>query len=192
MARRRRSRRNRSGFGRFLEGMAVLVLVLIVLTFGISIASRYSGPNPVNGTDSDPGGARDLPGIELRTSGPPVEPLPPPEDRPEIEISNGCGRSGLAQELRFELQGPWFDVVDTGNADHYDYVKTEVVAAEADSSAAQSVASFLQERFGVGIVRLTEKRPGGLADVRVVIGADLADAMERGSDPSGRRDHRDR
>lgn len=169
----------------------MLVLVLVVLTFGISIASRYSGPSPLSGVGTDDG-VRDLPGRELRTSGPAFEPPPPPEDRPEIEIANGCGRSGLAQELRFELQGPRFDVVDTGNADHYDYVKTEVVAAEADSGAAGAVVSFLQERFGVGVIRLTEKRPSGLADVRVVIGADLADAMERGSDPSGRRDHRDR
>jgi hypothetical protein len=172
--------------------MAVLVLVLIVLTFGISIASRYSGPSPLTGAGADHDGVRELPGRELRTSGPAVEPPPPPADRPEIEISNGCGRSGLAQELRFELQGPRFDVVDTGNADHYDYVKTEVVAAQADSSAAQAVVSFLQERFGVGVVRLTETRPSRLADVRVVIGTDLADAMQRGSDSSGRRDHRDR
>jgi len=169
--------------------MAVLVLVLIVLTFGISIASRYSGPSPLSGHRSEPDGVGDFPARELRTSGPA---LLPPTDRPEIEIANGCGRTGLAQELRFELQGPRFDVVDTGNADHYDYVKTEVVAAEADSNAAQAVADFLQERFGVGVVRLTEKRPSGLADVRVVIGADLADAMKRGSQPFGRRDQRDR
>jgi hypothetical protein len=121
-----------------------------------------------------------------------VDPPAPPANRPEIEIANGCGRSGLAQELRFRLQGQEFDVVDTGNADHYDYVKTEVVAAERDSTAARSVASFLQERFGVGVVRLIPQRLGGIADVRVVIGADLADAMESGDALSGRRGHRDR
>lgn len=195
MSRRRRSKRNRSGFGRFLEGMAVLVLVLIVLTFGISIASRYSGPTPATDRHgSSPAGDESFQGgRELRASGPAVDPPPtPPPNRLEIEIANGCGRSGLAQELRFELQGPEFDVVDTGNADHYDYVKTEVVAAEADSTAAGSVVSFLQDRFGVGVIRLIPHRPSGLADVRVVIGTDLANAMESGDAPSGRRDHLDR
>jgi hypothetical protein len=98
----------------------------------------------------------------------------------------------LAQELRFELQGPEFDVVDTGNADHYHYVETVVVAAEADRVAAESVARFLQKRFGVGLVRLIPERPSVLADVRVVIGTDLANAVERGSARYGRRGQRDR
>jgi hypothetical protein len=173
--------------------MAVLVLVLIVLTFGISIASRYHGPTPSTdrlGLEST-GEGRDA-GSELRTSGPPSALPAPPADRPEIEIANGCGVTGLAQELRFELQGPEFDVVDTGNADHYHYVETVVVAAEADRVAAESVARFLQERFGVGLVRLIPERPSGLADVRVVIGTDLANAVESGSARFGRRGQRDR
>jgi hypothetical protein len=161
--------------------MAVLVLVLVVLTFGISIASRYNSPHPTADQIAPPLPDADSPGggAELRIAGPPREMAAPPADRVTVEIANGCGISGLASDLRFELQGPSFDVVDTGNADHYDYVETVVVAAEVDRPAAESVVRFLRQRFGVGQVRIQTHRPSSLAQVRLVIGTDLANAVRR-------------
>ncbi|MCA9729661.1 MAG: hypothetical protein KC729_18410, partial [Candidatus Eisenbacteria bacterium] len=66
--------------------MAVLILILVVLTFGISIASRYHGPTPTrDGVDLGPeDGVGSETGREHHISGPPRAVAIPPADRPEV------------------------------------------------------------------------------------------------------------
>lgn len=179
-------RRKSSGAGRFFEGMAVLILILVVLTFGISIASRYmpeGGDEPMMGMDPRPnqGGA---PAPRL-VSAPPAAKMMP-ANRPALEIANGCGVPGLADRVRFELQGPEFDVVECGNADNYDYQETLVIAGAGDRAAAEAVCALLQQRYAVGRVEL-RGRPSSLAEIRVILGRDFAKASQEKKPGTGLR-----
>jgi len=43
-----------------------------------------------------------------------------------VDVRNGCGRVGLAEEIMLRLRRAGFDVVDCRNADRHDYAKTLV------------------------------------------------------------------
>ncbi len=188
MARRKKSTRRRKGKrspGKAFEGMAALVLLLVILTFGLSIASRFSD------RDNSP---------EIPISGPPTElsqPMDPPDapipapsfgnefpvDRIAVVIENGCGVDGLARNFATELRGERFDVLDYRDADGYDYAETVILAHSDDHEAAREVFLHLWDRYQVGKIQLGDERVSG-GDVRVVLGTDLADRMTReGSEP---------
>lgn len=179
MARRRRRGRKRSGLGRFVEGMAVLVLLLVILTFGFSIANRFAGaesgstvPRQVETGFPVPPPSEDLgqdPGYSL------------PMDRVQLVVENGCGQNGLAREFADEIRGPSFDVVDYRDAAEYDHTSTVILASSQGRQAAQKLLRELQERYGVGEIQMTTETIFG-ADVRLILGADLADIWNRRMD----------
>ena len=100
MTRRRKSpKRNRAG--RWFEIVANTVLVLIVLAFGLSIARRFGSED---GTERR---------VEPTRNVPPPEPPIDPEilrNRPTVDIRNGCGEGGLAEQLMHRLRRAGFDV----------------------------------------------------------------------------------
>ena len=174
MARRRRRARKRSGLGRLLEGMAVLVLFLVILTFGFSIASRYAGEEP---------GLRH----EISTREPTVVPVVPPRDGPSFDVAgnrvqmvveNGCGRDGLAREFSEAIRGPRFDVVDYRDAAEYDHARTRILTTERGRQGAQELLRELEARWNVGEIQVTTETIYG-ADLRVVLGTDLAEIWNR-------------
>lgn len=170
--RRRSRRRGREGrVGRLFEGMAVLVLLLIVLTFGISIASRFL---PESET------------IEVRNPPGRSETVPPPSSsfrrNAQLEVQNGCGRDGLARRIGLELRESDFDVLEWKDAKSYDHEVTTVRASEPFRPAGVEVLAYLQQNYDVGVLELGEI-PGGVADVLVILGRDLDDALEGRSDP---------
>ncbi|MCB9463054.1 MAG: LytR C-terminal domain-containing protein [Candidatus Eisenbacteria bacterium] len=193
MARRRRSRK-RSGFGRALEGMAVLMLFLVILVFGFSIASRYGGQEGERPTNSETSAAElrntGFPGDGTASEGSPPVDTPShtprigtdlPVDRVQLLVENGCGVTKLAKKFADEIRSPRFDVVDYKDADRYDYLETLVLTTERGRQEALEVLEELQARFGVGEIQLTSE-PIYAADVRVILGADLADYWNRPTD----------
>jgi hypothetical protein len=158
--------------------MAVLVLLLVILTFGFSIATRYAGDDPDPYRNVSDGAEFAPPTVD------------PPEDRPvpavardrvQLIVENGCGVNGFARDFAEAIRGPHFDVVDYRDADRYDYTETTILTTEQGRQAAQRLLQELQERYRVGEIQLIME-PIYAADVRLILGADLADSWDRRPD----------
>ncbi|MEZ4648939.1 MAG: LytR C-terminal domain-containing protein [Candidatus Eisenbacteria bacterium] len=171
--------------------MSALVLVLVILAFGFSIASRVADRDrgtQTSGTDGS-GEVKDVTYDDRDHPEGPHVPRPPkpepgadlPQDRVQLLIENGCGVTKLAMKFADEIRGPRFDVVDYRDADRYDYLKTLVLTTERGRQEALEVLEELQARYGVGEIQLTSE-PIFAADVRVILGADLAEIWNRRSD----------
>lgn len=82
-------------------------------------------------------------GIQLSQT---ATPIPAPRtlaDRIKVEVLNGSGEPGLAQEVSEELRDAGFDVVAVGNADHFDHERTHVLDRSGRPGAAAEVAEGL-------------------------------------------------
>jgi hypothetical protein len=62
-----------------------------------------------------------------------------------------------------------FRIVLSGNAETFDVLRTEIIANGPD---AEADAQRIRGALGVGAVRVSQV-PSGIADVTVIIGADL-------------------
>lgn len=175
----KKRRKKRSGFGRFLEVLASGVLLLVVVAFAVSIAARYGGGEEEVLRPAD----TDSPSRPLR---PPVE-APVESDRPTVDIRNGCGRIGLAEEMMLQLRRAGFDVVEYKNADNYDYPHTLIKDRAGKPEAAGRVCAWMQREYGVG-ESVREVMVSPPSDVLLILGADLADTLasrERKKVPHG-------
>lgn len=179
MARRRRGKK-RNGIGRLAEAIVVIALLLVVLTFGFSIANRFAGGEEplLHGIALDTESASTQVPVRADASFVPPE---LPDDRIGLIIENGCRADGLARWMAAELRGPRFDVVDYRNADSYDHRETTILANDRGRQAAQDLLAELSARYGVGQVRMTTETIYG-ADIRLILGADLADVWKQRSD----------
>jgi hypothetical protein len=85
-----------------------------------------------------------------------------------IEVLNGCGVPGVAQQFTNYLRQEGFDVIYTGNADRNDYSGT-ILVARTNNNAITSVNTVMmleQERL------LTRIDSSVQADVSLIIGKD--------------------
>ncbi len=87
----------------------------------------------------------------------------------QIEVLNGCGVSGLANQFTSVLRKNGFDVVETGNFKNFDLEETIVIARTFDKENAERVAKAL------GISQqniLIEASDDFYLDATIVIGSD--------------------
>jgi len=87
----------------------------------------------------------------------------------QIEVLNGCGVAGIANRYTSVLRKNGFDVVETGNFDHFNLEQTIVISRSGVMENARQIASAL----GIedqNIIR--EESPDYYLDVTVVIGHD--------------------
>lgn len=87
----------------------------------------------------------------------------------QIEVLNGCGISGIANAYTGVLRSNGFDVVETGNFDHFDLQETIVISRSGVLDNAKRVASALGVKE-INVIR--EESPDYFLDVTVVIGHD--------------------
>ncbi len=88
----------------------------------------------------------------------------------QIEVLNGCGISGVANRYTGVLRKNGFDVVETGNFDHFNLEETIIISRSGVMENARQVASAL----GVSEMNiLREESPDYFLDVTVVIGHDF-------------------
>ncbi len=88
----------------------------------------------------------------------------------QIEVLNGCGVAGIANRYTSVLRKNGFDVVETGNFDHFNLEQTIVISRSGVMENARQIASAL------GISEnniLREDSPDFYLDVTVVIGHDF-------------------
>ena len=62
----------------------------------------------------------------------------------QIEIWNGCGISNLALMYTNYLRNEGIDVLDSKNADHFDYLQTKIIYHRDNIEVAENLASILQ------------------------------------------------
>jgi hypothetical protein len=86
-----------------------------------------------------------------------------------VEVLNGCGKSGVAENVAAHLRDLGFDVMYVGNADDFDYGETMVVDRTGDRTKARAVAGALGRATVVCQVSSTF-----FVDVTVVLGNDIA------------------
>ncbi len=87
----------------------------------------------------------------------------------QLEVLNGCGESGIANNFTSLLRDNGFDVVETGNFERFDVENTFIISRGPSTTNAQRVAAAL----GVNntyIIR--EESPDFYLDVTVVLGKD--------------------
>ncbi len=115
---------------RLLSYAAVTVIVVAVVVTIVVIMMRTPGPNPPDDQDAF---AR----IEEET-----EALSP-DQRPQIEVLNGCGITGIAATVHEYLRDKGFDVVNVENASGFDYEETLVIDRGGDIRVARALARDL-------------------------------------------------
>lgn len=169
MSARKRKKRG-SGFGRLTEILAGVVLAAVVLVFGVSIAMRYTAGEKVE-RRADP--------VSYQVPARQAEEIETLRNRPTLKLLNGCGRPGLADRMQTPLRRAGFDVLDTDNADRFDYDRTVVRDRSGKTGAAEKLRDWLRAEYGVGEI-LTDRVPVPEADLILVIGRDLADSLARG------------
>jgi hypothetical protein len=85
-----------------------------------------------------------------------------------VIVYNGAGVPGIAGQAAQQLIRSGVRVVDTQNADSFDYKTTKVVVKRGDTKIGDQIRSVL----GVGTVSM-EPSPADVADVIVIIGKDF-------------------
>jgi len=88
----------------------------------------------------------------------------------QMEVLNGVGVSGLANQFTGTLRQFGFDVVETGNFDHFDVPHTLVISRNGQIENARRVAHAIgiDEQF-----ILREESPEYYLDVTLIIGNDF-------------------
>lgn len=90
---------------------------------------------------------------------------------PTVEVLNGSGIAGLAAQAAERLRDAGYPVVFVGNADHFRYRTTRVIARRAERNEAEAVSRLLAARIG-GTARRAADAGEPVADLVVVLGSD--------------------
>lgn len=88
-----------------------------------------------------------------------------------LQVLNGNGRAGIAQEVADLLRDYGYNVVSHGNADHFDFQITQVFASAKDTERVKPLAEFL----GASI----KEEEGASSEITVIIGKDFTLTRER-------------
>ncbi len=87
----------------------------------------------------------------------------------QLEVLNGCGVSGLANQFTSALRKNGFDVVETGNFDNFDMQETIIISRTYNTDNAERVA----EALGIDSKNiLIEASDDFYLDATIVIGSD--------------------
>lgn len=127
------------------------VVVVVVAVVGLMMSERRGEDQPEDAF------------AQLEQS----EALESPDERPQVEILNGCGISGIAARTHEYLRGSGFDVVNVENARAFDYGETLVIDRGGDVRVARRLARLL----GTGNV-IRQVRPDLMLQVTVILGSD--------------------
>lgn len=88
----------------------------------------------------------------------------------QLEVLNGCGTPGLATRYTRELREYGFDVVETGNFDHFNVTQSFIISRNGVTENAKRVARAI----GISTDRiLREESPDFYLDVTLVLGEDF-------------------
>ena len=84
----------------------------------------------------------------------------------EIEILNGCGESGIANLYANFLRQQGFDVIESKNADNFDYLNTNILVHKKEM---MPIAKNLAKILKIKEIQFNKK---GMWDLSLIIGKD--------------------
>ena len=90
----------------------------------------------------------------------------------EVEVLNGCGVQGAAQQMTDYLRSRYIDVVKTENADHFDYATTLIVQRNEFMENSYKLAELLNISKQDTTRLMFEPDLSLAADITVIIGKD--------------------
>ncbi len=90
----------------------------------------------------------------------------------QVEIWNGCGISNLAMMYTDFLRSEGLDVLDSKNADHFNYLETTILHHRGDINRALVLADILQIDHSSII---DDKNENLFYDLTIIIGQDYMD-----------------
>ncbi len=90
-----------------------------------------------------------------------------PDQRPQVEVLNGCGTPRIAARVQDFLRERGYDVVNVENASGFDYEETLVIDRGGDLDVARALARQLDTR---NVIR--QVRPDLVLQVTVILGRD--------------------
>lgn len=93
----------------------------------------------------------------------------------EVEVLNGCGVGGLAQQFTDYLRSKHIDVIRTENADNFHYERTMVVLRRDGFEKAAQVAKLLNIEPRDSTLVFVDPDGALLTDVTVIVGSDYLD-----------------
>jgi hypothetical protein len=96
----------------------------------------------------------------------------------QIQILNGCGKPGAAEQFRNYLTDQGFDIIEFGNAGGWNYAHTIVVARTANEPVARDLAKVLNTD---NLIHLFD--PLAMVDATVFIGKDYEELIKRWQRP---------
>jgi hypothetical protein len=131
----------------------LLIFLGIVLLIGLAGVGIWFGLQPNN---------RTLPAKALPTPSPVVITSPTPAASPsaqlQVQILNGSGVTGVASVTQEFLEEKGYTIVDTGNADNYDYEQTEVLGKEDyEAEVAQLVGDLAEDYAATASAELVDE-----------------------------------
>ena len=87
----------------------------------------------------------------------------------EVDVRNGCGVPRLANMYTDYLREEGYDVLDSGNADHFSYIESTILHHNGDFERALSLAKTMGIKKSLIISNNDESQ---LHDVTLIIGRD--------------------
>lgn len=96
----------------------------------------------------------------------------------QVQILNGCGKSGAAEQFRNYLTDRGFDIIEFGNAGSWNYTHTLVIARTANEPVARDLAKVLDTD---NLIHLSD--PLSMVDATVIIGKDYEELSKRWQRP---------
>ena len=96
----------------------------------------------------------------------------------QIQVLNGCGKGGAAEQFRSYLTDEGFDIIEFGNAPSWNYSRTIVVARTANEPVARDLARVLHTD---NLIHLFD--PMAMVDATVFIGRDYEEIIKRWQKP---------
>jgi hypothetical protein len=152
---------------RILTWAASLVAVAVVVVLVVSMVMR----------PGDRGEATDDPFQRLAEE----QAALAPDQRPQIEVLNGCGVSGIAARAQDYLREKGYDVVNVENARDFRYRRTLVIDRGGDVRIARALARDLGTS---NLIR--QVRPDLVLQATVILGEDYRELEPyRGDAPDG-------
>jgi hypothetical protein len=159
-----------TGTGRKLFTYFITIIILGFAAYYIYTKSRPSDTIVVE-VEQENSGETNQPEPEQ------TDPAPPLEQKIQVEILNGCGKTGIAKIFENILRKKGFDVVNTGNYVENGRVNWKVKSSRVvDLSGKVDEAETAAEILGIAETHvISQINPKEIYDLRIVIGLDFKD-----------------
>ena len=155
---RRRKSDNNHEIKNILTNIAIGGLLLLVIGFFISLVDNLLFDN---------GSAQDRPDLAALITKTKYEEIT--GHKITVEIHNGCGIPKLANLYTEFLRSEGFDVIDSRNADNFDYTKTQILHHQGDKARALSLSKTMK----IDESLITEEQSRYLIhDLTLILGGD--------------------